>query len=174
MSDTPSNLPIAVAAAHTTPPAARCADGAVPAAVLDSNAVLDWLLFGNASMQPLGEAITAGRCRWLVTPALRGELEHVLARGLRSRPQLDAEPLWRGWDQWACPVAAPPEAPPPPGLRCTDGDDQKFLAIALAHGARWLVSRDRALLKLRRRARERGLLIVTPAQWRPEAAPPAG
>jgi predicted nucleic acid-binding protein len=136
-----------------------------PGVVLDSNAVLDWLLFADAAMQPLGAAIVAGACRWLVTPALRGELEHVLARGLRSRPHAEASALWRTWEQLACPVAAPAEGPPPPGLRCTDGDDQKFLALALAQQARWLISRDRALLKLRRRARERGLLIVTPAQW---------
>lgn len=136
-----------------------------PAVVLDSNAVLDWLLFGDAAMQPLAQAIAAGACRWIVTPALQAELAHVLARGLASRPQADAAPLWRTWQALACPVAEPPDTPPPPGLRCTDGDDQKFLAVALAHGARWLVSRDRALLKLRRRALARGLLIVTPAQW---------
>jgi predicted nucleic acid-binding protein len=135
------------------------------AVVLDSNAVLDWLLFGDESMRPLGEAVVSGRCRWLATSALRGELEHVLARGLRSRPLVDTKPLWLAWERLACMVEAPAEAPPPPGLRCTDGDDQKFLALALAQRARWLVSRDRALLKLRRRARERGLLIVTPAQW---------
>ena len=148
-------------------------DGVVPSAVLDSNAVLDWLLFGDSSMQPLGQAIYAGHCHWIVTPALREELEHVLARGLRSRPQADAKLLWETWQQLACPVEPPADAPPPPGLRCTDGDDQKFLAVALAHDARWLVSRDRALLKLRRRARERGLLILTPAQWSMEttAAP---
>jgi predicted nucleic acid-binding protein len=159
---TPETLPQATA----TP--------APPPVVLDSNAVLDWLLFGDASMQPLARAISAGHCRWIVTSALRDELEHVLARGLRSRPQADTGPLWVLWQQFACVVEPPADAPPPPGLRCTDGDDQKFLAVALAHGARWLVSRDRALLKLRRRARERGLLIVTPMQWTPDEATPAG
>ncbi|WP_157269317.1 PIN domain-containing protein [Azohydromonas aeria] len=138
--------------------------------VLDSNAVLDWLLFNDAAMQPLGAAVAAGRCRWIVTPALRGELEHVLARGLRSRPAADATPLWQAWQRLACTVAPPPDVPPPPGLRCSDGDDQKFLDLALAQRARWLVSRDRALLKLRRRALARGLLIVTPAQWAQAAA----
>ena len=145
---------------------------AAPSVVLDSNAVLDWLLFGDAAMQPLGQAIASGHCRWIVTPALRGELEHVLTRGLRSRPQIDAAPLWLTWQRLACNVETPAEAPPPPGLRCTDADDQKFLALALAQRARWLVSRDRALLKLRRKACERGLLIVTPAQWSLELAAP--
>ncbi|NML13729.1 PIN domain-containing protein [Azohydromonas caseinilytica] len=138
---------------------------AAPGVVLDSNAVLDWLLFGDATMHRLGKAIADGQCRWIVTPALRGELEHVLARGLRSRPQADAAPLWRAWERLACSVEHPAETAPPPGLRCSDGDDQKFLDVALARRARWLVSRDRALLKLRRKARERGLLILPPAQW---------
>ncbi|WP_051242875.1 PIN domain-containing protein [Azohydromonas australica] len=158
-----------IAESHAAPQAAHTGDVEVPTAVLDSNAVLDWLLFDDPSMQPLGQAIRTGHCRWIVTPALRNELEHVLARGLHSRPQADTGPLWETWQRLACPVEPPADAPPPPGLRCTDGDDQKFLAVALAHRARWLVSRDRALLKLRRRARERGLLILTPAQWSLEA-----
>jgi predicted nucleic acid-binding protein len=50
-------------------------------------------------------------------------------------------------------------------LHCRDPDDQMFLDLALAAGARWLVSRDRALLHLRRRAQSHGLAIVTPEQW---------
>ena len=42
-----------------------------------------------------------------------------------------------------------------------------FLEIAVAAGARWLVTRDAALLRLARRmAREHGVDIVTPAAWR--------
>jgi predicted nucleic acid-binding protein len=163
----------AFAAAPLLPFADGAQDALAPAVVLDSNAVLDWLLFGDAAMRPLGEAIAAGRCRWIVSAALRGELEHVLGRGLRSRAQVDTQPLWLSWQRLACTVEQPAQAPPPPGLRCTDGDDQKFLALALAHRARWLVSRDRALLKLRRRARERGLLIVRPADWLPSELPAA-
>lgn len=174
MSDTLPVTFLPITGSHTEPQTAHTRNREVPAAVLDSNAVLDWLLFGDPSMQPLGQAIRAGHCRWIVTPALRDELEHVMARGLRSRPQADTGPLWGTWQQLACPVEPPADAPPPPGLRCTDGDDQKFLAVALAHNARWLVSRDRALLKLRRRARARGLLILTPAQWSQETAAAPG
>jgi len=50
-------------------------------------------------------------------------------------------------------------------LRCTDRDDQMFIDLALACGARWLLSRDRAVLKLGKRARLLGLDILTPAVW---------
>ena len=47
--------------------------------------------------------------------------------------------------------------------RCADPDDQKFLQLALASGARWLVSRDGDVLALGRRTRRDGLFeIVSP------------
>ena len=55
---------------------------------------------------------------------------------------------------------------PAPRLTCSDPDDQVFIDAALAHGARWLATRDRALLKLRRKALARGLGIVRPGDWR--------
>ena len=50
-------------------------------------------------------------------------------------------------------------------LRCTDADDQKFIDLALGYGARWLLSRDRAVLKLARRAQPLGLAVMTPDAW---------
>ena len=84
MSDTLPVTFLPITGSHTEPQTAHTRNREVPAAVLDSNAVLDWLLFGDPSMQPLGQAIRAGHCRWIVTPALRDELEHVMARGLRN------------------------------------------------------------------------------------------
>ncbi|WP_369293093.1 PIN domain-containing protein [Klebsiella variicola] len=48
---------------------------------------------------------------------------------------------------------------------CRDQDDQKFIDLALDARARWLVSRDKAVLALAKRARARQLLIVTPERW---------
>ena len=51
---------------------------------------------------------------------------------------------------------------------CRDPDDQKFLELAQASGAQWLISKDRDLLKLARRTRKAGLfLILKPEQWSP-------
>lgn len=64
-----------------------------------------------------------------------------------------------------------PTLPPAPlNLRCSDADDQIFVDLALAQGARWLITHDRALLKLARRAGGRGLAIVTPTCWEVAAA----
>ncbi|KVE42205.1 PIN domain-containing protein [Burkholderia sp. BDU5] len=59
------------------------------------------------------------------------------------------------------------DAPPPRGLpKCKDRDDQKFLELAYAARADWLVSKDRALLKLARRTeRDFGFRIAQPAPF---------
>ena len=50
--------------------------------------------------------------------------------------------------------------------RCVDPDDQKFLELALAVGARWLLSKDKELLKLDRRVCSAGLFrILRPQDW---------
>ena len=50
--------------------------------------------------------------------------------------------------------------------RCDDPDDQKFIELAAACGAKWLVSRDLAVLALRKRTAQAGLFwILTPEQW---------
>jgi len=138
---------------------------APPAVVLDTNAVLDWLVFRHASCIRWDARFADGSVRWLATPAMRDELAHVLGRGVASAWAPDLEALWTVWDRWATPIEAGTLVPPASRPRCTDADDQKFVDLALAHRARWLVSRDRAVLKLARRVRPLGLEILTPEAW---------
>jgi predicted nucleic acid-binding protein len=50
--------------------------------------------------------------------------------------------------------------------KCKDRDDQKFLELAHAAQADWLVSKDRAVLKLAKRiARDFGFQIAQPAPF---------
>jgi predicted nucleic acid-binding protein len=55
-----------------------------------------------------------------------------------------------------------------PGLRCSDPDDQVFIDLAAEAGARWLLTHDRALLRLARRARALGVQIAQPQSWKPD------
>ena len=137
-----------------------------PLIVLDTNAVLDWLLFADPAMQALATAIKQGRLRWIATAAMRGEFAHVLGRGLAATRGADPAGFDLTWNQHCTEHPTAPRADA--RLRCTDTDDQKFLDLALATGARWLISRDRAVLKLRRSAAAQGLAIVPPVQWRLE------
>jgi uncharacterized protein len=136
-----------------------------PLVVLDTNAVLDWLVFGDPGMAVLAEALTAGRVRWVATAPMRAEFDDVLRRGFDGAWSADIERIAEHWQRLCRGAAAPID---PSSLRCADPDDQKFLDLALGAGARWLVSRDKALLRLRRTAALRGLSIVPPSQWRPE------
>jgi len=140
-------------------------DTVTPAVVLDSNVVFDWLVFRQPGVQPLVEAITEGRLRWLVTGPMLEELRHVLGRGVLARWQPDAEALQAACVRWACVCPVPSPQGAALRLRCRDTDDQKFIDLALAGPARWLLSRDKAVLALARRARPLGLAIMTPEAW---------
>ena len=138
--------------------------------MLDSNVVLDWLVFGDPAVQAVAAAITCKQLRWIATGAMASEIEHVLTCSkIKSKPYDPAHVLdqWRAWVQTvAAPAAALPGTP-----RCTDPNDQKFVDLALAAGASALLSRDRAVLKLAGAARRFGVHILTPAAWPPPSAP---
>jgi len=139
---------------------------ATPAVVLDTNAALDWLAFADPRIAPLVVAIESGRVRWIGTAPMRDELAEVA-----RRPNLIArigrcEHILTAFDRWAVLVAPAPRA----GLQftCADADDQMFIDLAVSEGARWLVTRDKALLALRAKALKQDLTIAEPAAWRPD------
>ena len=136
-----------------------------PAIVIDTQVVMDWLVFHDARVQPLTAAITSGSVRWLVAPAMRDEIRHVLGRGVAARYAPDLAFIEAQFDAHAQHVDAAAPQPLATRLVCRDPDDQKFIDLALASNARWLISRDKAVLALAKRARPRGLTILTPERW---------
>lgn len=96
---------------------------------------------------------------------MRDELSHVLSRGVADAWSPDLQALWSAWDRYATAAEPLALAGPATRMRCTDPDDQKFVDLALGHGAKWLVSRDKAVLKLNRRVQPLGLRVLTPEQW---------
>jgi predicted nucleic acid-binding protein len=137
-----------------------------PQAILDTNVVLDCFVFGNAGCLPLLRALDQGLLHGVATAQMRTELEHVLGRGLGERWPADAATVLARWDRH---VRLLPE-PPPSRLNCSDTDDQKFIDLAVAHRVPWLLTRDRALLRLARRARLLGVEIVVPERWEEKRA----
>jgi len=142
--------------------------------VIDTNVVLDWLVFLNPCCARFSDYFTSGRLRWLASPAMRDELAHVLGRGVFSERRPDLLGLWGTWDHLATLTHPIPLIGAAARMRCTDVDDQKFIDLALAHNARWLLSRDRAVLKLGRRTRPLGLEVLTPEAWLPSFSPCQG
>ena len=141
------------------------AETAPPIVVLDTNVVLDWLVFRNPECTALAAAIVAGDLRWIATQAMRDELAHVLGRGHLDAWAPDLVTLWAPWDRHCAELPTPTPIGPPGRLRCGDPDDQKFIHLAVACKARWLLSRDRAVLRLARRLREQGVETLPPECW---------
>ncbi|HEY6865303.1 MAG TPA: putative toxin-antitoxin system toxin component, PIN family [Burkholderiales bacterium] len=148
-------------------------------AVLDTNVWLDWLVFDDPCVAPIREAHEAGRLEIVIAAEGEAELARVLAYE-RGRHTRDAEA------QAAClaecrKIARRIEAGLHEAQRarlpvCRDRDDQQFLEAALASGADFLITKDRALLELALRQAqrerlqaqgERGLpfAIVAPADF---------
>jgi putative PIN family toxin of toxin-antitoxin system len=136
-----------------------------PLVVVDNNVVLDWLLFQNPDGLALGAAIDAGRVRWLGTAGMREELGHVLASGRLARWAPDRAQVLSVVARLCHELPAAPSAPPALRLRCTDPDDQIFIDLAVASRATWLLTRDRAVLKLARRMHGCGVEVLTPTSW---------
>jgi len=118
--------------------------------VLDTNIVLDCFVFADEAARPVRAALETGSARWLATADMRSELERVLAYP-KIAPRLayygiEAADVLALFDRHAQLVEAPARA----SVRCSDPDDQKFVDLALAHGAA-LLSKDAAVLALRKR-----------------------
>lgn len=136
-----------------------------PSIVVDTQVVMDWLVFNDPRVQALAAAVKSGSLRWLVAASMRDEIRHVLGRGVAARYSPDLALIESHFDAHSEAVDA---GEPSPRLVCRDPDDQKFIDLALSRSARWLVSRDKALLALAKRAKPRGLLILKPEIWTPE------
>jgi len=138
-------------------------------AVIDTNVLLDWLVFDDPDGLAVGAAVRAGTLRWLLTPAMHEEATDVFGR-LGRLPELQR---WRHREAhahamlatWATPVPAPDPLPFAQRVRCTDPDDQVFVDLALARRVPWLISRDRAVLKLAKRMGRWGVTVLTPPRW---------
>ncbi len=134
--------------------------------VLDTNVVLDCYVFRDASARELVAAIDARKVEVLVHRYALEEIERVLAY---PQCRLTAPEQRQILDRYS---AATTLAPMPDGFgrdalllpagfpRCRDRDDEPFLALAYHAGADALVTKDRALLKLRRKARKFGVTIA--------------
>lgn len=139
--------------------------------VLDTNVVLDWLVFADPSCAPLQHAIEARRFRWIATPRMFEECRQVIERGTLDAWAPDRAKLLAAWRDHCSIVAVPPPASFPAGLRCSDADDQMFIDLAVASRANWLLSKDRAVLRLAARLAPLGVRALSPTAWARRQAP---
>ncbi|KPK26272.1 MAG: hypothetical protein AMJ66_11855 [Betaproteobacteria bacterium SG8_40] len=135
--------------------------------VLDSNVWLDWLFFDDPGVAGLKTARRDGAFEIIIDAACRNELVRVLDYESFALDQAAQAAMLDEADRLCClldNLCYPSAAALP---FCTDPDDVKFLALAAAGNADWLITKDKALLgKPRQRRREAiGFRIATPQQW---------
>jgi len=123
--------------------------------VLDTNWVLDLLVFRDPRTALFAQQLQAGQIAWLACPPMEQELERVLGYPALQRPlaarRLAAPDVLHTYRQHNQPLAVAEAC----GLRCSDPDDQPFIDLAVAHRA-VLLSKDRAVLQLASRMMLRG------------------
>jgi predicted nucleic acid-binding protein len=137
--------------------------------VLDTNVCLDLFVFGDAACAALRDALATGEVEAVADAACRDEWLRVLAYPPLALDAARRDAAAAAFDACLCLLPATERRPAPATSRlprCADPDDQKFLELAQACGAQWLLSRDNELLRLARRTRrDHGFDIVAPQAW---------
>jgi putative PIN family toxin of toxin-antitoxin system len=145
---------VAATAAATTDKAALV--------VIDTNIVLDLFIFSDPRCTALKLALQNQQLRWVSTQVMRDELERVLAY-THLQPRMafyavTAAQVLAQFDAHAHITATAPRAM----YVCKDEDDQKFIDLAAAHSA-VLLSKDKAVLSMRKRLAQLGVAVSS--QW---------
>jgi putative PIN family toxin of toxin-antitoxin system len=137
--------------------------------VLDTNVWLDWLMFDDPDVAPIRSAVAAGQAEVCIDEAVEGELARVLGYpfGIRTLSEEAQQACLAECRRIARRTGTEAGAARAPLPVCEDPDDQKFLDLAAACSARYLVTRDRDLLELaRHRDPVPPFRIVTPRELR--------
>ena len=134
-----------------------------PGVVLDTNTLLDWLVFEDSGVAAVASAVQGGALRWLACAAMRDELARTLGYRSLKKWNPDSERTLAVFDHHTILLPTPP--PASLNLRCSDPDDQVFIDLAVEHRASWLLTHDRALLRLSKRARSHGVCITQARHW---------
>jgi putative PIN family toxin of toxin-antitoxin system len=136
--------------------------------VLDTNVVLDWLHFEDPSLRELAASIDSQRVTVLANELTLDEWKRVLAYTTLEVNAARRMELIARYRSLTREFEMPPDYSRdnlllPAGFpRCKDQDDQHFLALAFHARAHALVTKDKALLKLRSKVRRFELQVVHP------------
>jgi len=147
--------------------------------VLDTNVVLDWLVFQDAGTETLRRGIEEKRIAVITYELALEELRRVLGYPQLKLDAAKQTAVFEAYRATASIVTVPQGYSPeqlllPAGFpRFRDPDDDHFLALTHHAAADALVSKDKAVLKLRKRARKFGVTILDVRQLNELAQPPS-
>jgi uncharacterized protein len=139
--------------------------------VLDTNVVLDWLVFRDVNVQRLQAAIEQQRVTIVTHIAAVDELRRVLAYPQCKLAAADQETLLDRYRTASRHAELPANFSLenlllPAGFPiCRDGDDQHFLALAYHTQADSLITKDKQLLRLRKKAARFGVTVTSPREF---------
>lgn len=134
--------------------------------VLDTNVCLDLFVFRDPRWLRLMQALTNGDVEAVTRADCRMEWHIVLGY---AHLGLDEAMQMRISAEFDALIKVCADSIPDPSIKlpiCRDTDDQKFIELAYQSGAKMLITKDKALLKLARKVQKAGLFqIMTPEMW---------
>jgi len=118
---------------------------AIKTLVLDTNIVLDLLVFQDPRAQWLDDGVRQGRLELIYTSEILAELTDVIARPQFAQSAWDQSNVLSSWTRMATHKPTPPRC----SFRCDDPDDQAFIDLAYHYRPTELLSKDRKILQMR-------------------------
>ena len=128
-----------------------------PRLVLDTNVILDLLVFKDPSTNPIRLLLDAKLVDAVRTPASMAELIDVIGRPAFKLSQEDREAILQAWEASSRQLENTAIEPAP--FTCRDQDDQIFLDMAYSLRPALLLSKDLRVLELQTIAKRHGIEI---------------
>ena len=125
--------------------------------ILDTNVLLDIFVFRDERSLPLQQMIQNQERQLIYCQAMHDEFIDVLSRSQFQLSQSHQEDILHQWLNLANLVTLTESAP----LRCSDPDDQTFIDLAYQTRPSLLVSKDNALIMLRKRLADLNIDLQT-------------
>ncbi len=116
--------------------------------VLDSNFILDVFFFNNPSSVSLFHRLERAGAHFYRSSSTLEELRHVLGRDEFAHSKIALAEVLERWSDASINF----DSCSPSGLKCRDPLDQKFIDLAFSVSPSYLVTKDKDILRLRRKA----------------------
>lgn len=130
-----------------------------PTVILDTNILLDILVFDDQRAHPLRAALSGQELDALVTEDTLDELMDVISRPQFSLDKQKQAEILLQWQSWSRLVKQSDLQVAP--WKCKDRDDQVFINLAFSFKPSTLISKDKLVLKLAKRAIKEEVIITS-------------
>jgi putative PIN family toxin of toxin-antitoxin system len=128
-----------------------------PRLVLDTNVILDLLVFKDPAIEPIRLALDTKQVDAVRTPSSMAELIDVIGRPAFKLSQEDQANIVQAWESRSRLIENSTIEPAP--FTCRDPDDQVFIDMAYSIRPAFLLSKDLRVLELRTIAKHHGVEI---------------